>query len=450
MSSPSLSVSADASSDAWLEAAALRKITWRIMPFLFLVYVLSYLDRVNIGYAKLQFTGDLGLSNAAYGLGAGIFFFGYFVFEVPSNLLLKKFGARATIARITMLWGLLSCLMMFVRSETMFYVLRFFLGVAEAGLVPGVVLYLTFWFPSDRRARMVAVFMAAIPVAGIIGAPLSGFLMSALHEAHGLRGWQWMFLIEGIPSILAGFWALAVLRNTPAEAGWLSADEKRVIINRIARENSAAAAAGAEHSLAVALRSGRFWLLTLIYFCLVAGNAGFSFWLPQIVKDLGVTNLVTNGIVTAIPYLAAGIGMILIGRSSDITGERRWHYAVCCFIGAAGLLGSASVTSSIPLAVTGLSIAYVGILAGFGIFWSMSTTFLQGTAAVAGIAVINSIANLAGYVSPYVLGIVKDATHSVTFGLVLIAGALIVGGLVTLMMPRVKVQHAAAVAPGRA
>jgi D-galactonate transporter len=450
MSSPSPAVNADASSDALLEATALRKITWRIMPFLFLVYVLSYLDRVNIGYAKLQFTGDLGLSNAAYGLGAGIFFFGYFVFEVPSNLLLKKFGARATIARITMLWGLLSCLMMFVRSETMFYVLRFFLGVAEAGLVPGVVLYLTFWFPSDRRARMVAVFMAAIPVAGIIGAPLSGFLMSALHDAHGLRGWQWMFLIEGIPSILAGFWALAVLRNTPAEAAWLSTDEKRVITSRLARENSAATAAGAEHSLAVALRAGRFWLLTLIYFCLVAGNAGFSFWLPQIVKDLGVTNLVTNGFVTAIPYLAAGIGMILIGRSSDITGERRWHYAICCFIGAAGLLGSASVTNSIPLAVTGLSIAYIGILAGFGIFWSMSTTFLQGTAAVAGIAVINSIANLAGYVSPYVLGIVKDATHSVTFGLVLIAGALTVGGLVTLMMPRVKVQHAAQVAPGRA
>lgn len=325
-----------------------------------------------------------------------------------------------------------------------------FLGVAEAGLVPGVVLYLTFWFPSDRRARMVAVFMAAIPVAGIIGAPLSGFLMSALHEAHGLRGWQWMFLIEGIPSILAGFWALAVLRNTPAEAPWLSDDEKRVILARISRENAAAAAEGAEHSLSVALRSGRFWLLTLIYFCLVTGNAGFSFWLPQIVKDLGVTNLVTNGFVTAIPYLAAGIGMILIGRSSDVTGERRWHYAVCCFIGAAGLLGSASVTNSIPLAVTGLSIAYIGILAGFGIFWSMSTSFLQGTAAVAGIAVINSIANLAGYVSPYVLGIVKDATHSVTFGLVLIAGALIVGGLVTLMMPRVRVQHAATTVAGSA
>ena len=433
-----------AAHDAAIEARALRKITWHIMPFLFLVYVLSYLDRVNIGYAKLQFTGDLGLSNTAYGLGAGIFFFGYFVFEVPSNLLLKKFGARATIARITMLWGALSCVMMFVRSETMFYVLRFLLGVAEAGLVPGVVLYLTFWFPSDRRARMVAVFMAAIPVAGIIGAPLSGFLMSALHEAHGLRGWQWMFLIEGIPSILAGFWALAVLRNTPAEAGWLDEEEKRVVLARLMRENTAAASAGAEHSLRAALRSGRFWLLTLIYFCLVTGNAGFSFWLPQIVKDLGVTNLVNNGLVTAIPYLAAGIGMILIGRSSDITGERRWHYAVCCFIGAAGLLGSASVTNSIPLAVTGLSIAYIGILAGFGIFWSMSTTFLQGSAAVAGIAVINSIANLAGYVSPYVLGVVKDATHSVTLGLVLIAGALIVGGLVTLLMPRVKVPHGVA------
>ncbi|PCE27886.1 MFS transporter [Paraburkholderia acidicola] len=425
------------------ETSALRKITWHIMPFLFLVYVLSYLDRVNIGYAKLQFTGDLGLSNAAYGLGAGIFFFGYFVFEVPSNLLLKRFGARATIARITILWGALSCAMMFVHSETTFYVLRFFLGVAEAGLVPGVVLYLTFWFPSDRRARMVAVFMAAIPVAGIIGAPLSGFLMSALHEAHGLRGWQWMFLIEGIPSVLTGFWALAVLRNSPADAAWLTAEEKHAILSRLARENTAAAAAGAEHSLAVALRSSRFWLLTLIYFCLVTGNAGFSFWLPQIVKDLGVTNLLTNGFVTAIPYLAAGIGMILIGRSSDVTGERRWHYAVCCFLGAAGLIGSASVTNSIPLAVTGLSIAYVGILAGFGIFWSMSTTFLQGTAAVAGIAVINSIANLAGYVSPYVLGIVKDATHSVTYGLLLIAGALIVGGLVTLAMPRVKVLHGA-------
>ncbi|WP_323118491.1 MFS transporter [Burkholderia alba] len=424
------------------EARALGKITWRIMPFLFLVYVLSYLDRVNIGYAKLQFTADLGLSNAAYGLGAGIFFFGYFIFEVPSNLLLRRFGARATIARITMLWGALSCAMMFVKSEGAFYVLRFLLGVAEAGLVPGVVLYLTFWFPADRRARMVAVFMAAIPVAGIIGAPLSGYLMSALHDAHGLRGWQWMFVIEGIPSILTGCWALAVLRNSPADAAWLSDDEKHAILARLAHDRAAAAGTGGEHDLRAALRSGRFWLLTLIYFCLVTGNAGFSFWLPQIVKDLGVDDLVANGFVTAIPYLAAGIGMVIVGRSSDLTGERRWHYALSCFTGAAGLVASAALTHSIALAVAGLAVAYIGILSGFGIFWSMATTYLQGTAAVAGIAVINSIANLAGYVSPYALGVIKDATHSVTPGLLLIAAALVAGGLVTLTMPRADTRRA--------
>ena len=421
-----------------------RKLTVRLVYFAGLLFFLNYLDRANVGFAALKMNQALGFTASVYGFGAGVFFISYALLEIPSNLMLRRVGPRLWLARIMITWGIISGCFAFIQGSTGFYVLRFLLGAAEAGFVPGVVLYLTFWFPSDRRARMVAVFMAAIPVAGIIGAPLSGFLMSALHDAHGLRGWQWMFLIEGIPSILAGFWALAVLRNTPAEAAWLSDDEKRVVLTRLARENTAAATAGAEHSLRAALASGRFWLLTLIYFCLVTGNAGFSFWLPQIVKDLGVTNLVSNGFVTAIPYLAAGIGMILIGRSSDITGERRWHYAVCCFIGAVGLLGSASVTNSIPLAVTGLSIAYIGILAGFGIFWSMSTTFLQGSAAVAGIAVINSIANLAGYVSPYVLGVVKDATHSVTFGLVLIAGALIVGGLVTLMMPRVKVPHGVA------
>jgi D-galactonate transporter len=419
------------------EARALRKVTWRIMPFLFLVYVLSYLDRVNIGYAKLQFTTDLGLSDAAYGLGAGIFFIGYFLFEVPSNLLLKRFGARATLARITMLWGALSCAMMFVTNETSFYLLRFLLGVAEAGLVPGVVLYLTFWFPADRRARMIAVFMAAIPVAGIVGAPLSGYLMSALHDAHGLRGWQWMFVIEGVPSILTGCWALAVLRNTPDDAAWLSPEEKSALAARLALDRAEAVRAGGEHRLRAALRSGRFWLLTLVYFCLVAGNAGFSFWLPQIIKDLGVADLVTNGFVTAIPYLAAGIGMVLVGRSSDLSGERRWHYALSCFTGAAGLVASAALTHSIPLAVAGLAVAYIGILSGFGIFWSMATGYLQGTAAVAGIAVINSIANLAGYASPYALGLIKDATHRITPGLVLIAVALVAGGLVTLALPRI-------------
>ncbi|NML32294.1 MFS transporter [Paraburkholderia antibiotica] len=406
------------------------------MPFLFVVFMLSYLDRVNIGYAKLQFSSELHLSDTVFGLGAGIFFVGYFLFEVPSNLLLKRFGARLTISRIMILWGIASTAMMFVRTETQFYVLRFLLGVAEAGMVPGVILYLTFWFPANRRARMVAIFLAAIPASGMLGAPLSGFLMHTMHEVHGLRGWQWMFLIEGLPSIALGIVAYFYLDDSPADARWLSAGEKRAIEQRLAHEAAVDSHAGGFANLWHALLSARFWALTFIYFCSVVGVTSLAFWLPQIIRDLGVLNFVSIGQLTAIPYVAAAVGMLLVGWSSDRSGERRWHFALSCVAGAVGLVASGMTTLTPALAIAGLALAAAGIYSTLAIFWSMSASFLQGMAAVAGIAAINSISNLGGYVGPAMLGMVRDATGKTEAGLYLIAAGLAVSGLITLTLPR--------------
>ncbi|GGC65734.1 MFS transporter [Paraburkholderia caffeinilytica] len=407
------------------------------MPFLFLVYVLSYLDRVNIGYAKLQFGADLGFSDRVYGLGAGIFFIGYLCFEVPSNVMLNRFGARVTISRIMILWGALSTGMMFIHSSTSFYLMRFLLGVAEAGLVPGVILYLTYWFPADMRARMIAIFMAAIPVSGIIGAPLSGFVMRTFNGTHELRGWQWMFLLEGIPSVLVGIWAYFYLDNRPKDARWLSAEERSLVAIRV--DAQVQVPHGMSNGIGAAVRSRVFWLLTFIYLFLIVGNAGFSFWLPQIVMDLGVTDLVTNGLVTAIPYLVAGIGMIAVGYSSDRRGECRWHYAMGSVAGALGLFVCAFFAHSLVVAVAGLALSYLGILSCFGVFWSSATSILKSEAAVVGIALINSISSVPSYISPFVLGIIRDATHHISGGLYLIALCLLIGGFLALRLPRMRV-----------
>ncbi|HEX7988421.1 MAG TPA: MFS transporter, partial [Duganella sp.] len=406
------------------EAAVFKKVSWRLMPFLILVFMLSYLDRVNIGYAKLQFSAELGFSDTVFGIGAGIFFLGYFLFEVPSNLLLKKIGARLTIARIMVLWGTLSTAMLLVRTEGAFYVLRFLLGAAEAGLVPGVLLYLTYWFPAQRRARTTALFMVAIPISGFIGAPLSGAIMQAFHDTAGLRGWQWMFLIEGVPSIMVGVWAAWYLDDGPERANWLDAGERQLIRQRLAHEAQAAREAGGQHSFWAACASRRFWVLTAIYFCSVLGVTGLAFWLPQIIKDLGVTNLALNGRITALPYIAAAAGMLLVSRSSDRSGERRWHYAASALACAGGLVGAGLSMASPTLAVACLALAAAGVYSGLSVFWCMSTNYLQGAAAVAGIAVINSFANLAGYVGPLTMGILRDRTHNPALGLYVIAAFL--------------------------
>jgi MFS family permease len=416
-------------------AAIYRKIGWRIMPFLILVFMLSYLDRVNIGYAKLQFSIDLGFSNTVFGLGAGIFFLGYFFFEVPSNLMLRKTGARLTIARIMVLWGLVSAAMALVRSESAFYIMRFLLGVAEAGLVPGVVLYLTYWFPAEKRAQMTAWFLLAIPISGILGAPLSGYIMQSFDQVADLRGWQWMFLIEGLPSVLVGLWALFYLDNGPDSAHWLTADEKAHIRQTLQLESETQRHQGGHAHFWDAFRSGRFWLLTAMYFTSVLGVTGLAFWLPQIIKDLGITDLVSNGQVTAVPYCAAAVVMLLVSRSSDRRAERRWHYALSCLLGAAGLVLSGMALATPVVAVAGLAVAAAGVFASLAVFWSLSTSYLQGTAAVAGIAVINSVANLAGYAGPFAMGVIRDRMHSMTWGLYLIAVCLVGGALLALALP---------------
>lgn len=408
--------------------SALVRVRGRLIPFLFVLYLVAYLDRVNVSFAATEMGADLGLTAAAYGLGAGIFFVGYFVFEVPSNLLMRRFGARHWIARILISWGLVSGLTAFVTNEAQFYVVRFLLGVAEAGFFPGIVLYLTYWVPRAERARTMALFLTATAVAGLIGAPISGALLS-MDGFLGLQGWQWLFIIEAIPAIVLGFVVLKVLPDGPHEARWLSA-EQRVGLTAVI-EQEAAANPTAE-KLSAAFRSGSVWLLSVLYLAIVIALYGLSLWLPLIVKrdfpDLSPLGL---GFVTAIPYLCAVIAMVLVGRSSDRTRERTWHVALPLVAAAVGLVIAGLTGSGIALAAVCLAAA--GIYSALGPFWTLPPAFLRGAAAAAGIAWINSVGNLGGFIGPYTLGRFTDSSWGVGGGLVVlgciavVAAALAVG-----------------------
>ena len=414
------------------EEATYRKVTWRLLPLLFLCYVLAYLDRVNVGFAKLQMQQDLGLSDTVYGIGAGIFFIGYFLFEVPSNLVLERVGARIWIARIMILWGFLSAATMFVTGATMFYTLRFALGIAEAGFFPGIILYLTYWYTRTHRARMVAGFMTAITLSGVIGGPVSGFILKHLSGVSGLAGWQWLYLLEGLPSIVVGFLVLFLLDDGPAKAKWLTAEEREFLARRVQEEEELKKAEGTgHHRFADAFRSGKLWLLAFIYFCVVMGLYGISFWLPSILSDTMTSDPWRIGLLTAVPWAAAAVVMVLVGRDSDRTGERRWHTAVPALVA-----GAAFATSAIPgiealPSFAALSVATCGVMAAVSCFWSLPTAFLSGTAAAAGIAWINSLGNLAGYVSPFVVGSVRDRTGSMSSALLVLAGSLLAAGALT-------------------
>lgn len=427
-------------SDA-LEQATYRKVMWRLIPFLFLCYVVAYLDRVNVGFAKLQMLTDLKFSDTVYGLGAGIFFIGYFLFEVPSNMILHRTGARVWIARIMVTWGVISSCMMFVTTPTMFYVLRFFLGVAEAGFFPGIILYLTYWFPSARRARVVALFMTAIALSGVVGGPLSGWIMQAFAGVNGWAGWQWLFLLEGIPSVLVGIAVYFYLDDSIAKAPWLTEAEKRLLIDNISRDEGTRG----DHSLKQVFRNGRVWLMASIYFCFIMGLYGISFWLPQLVKTAGVKDVLDVGLLTMIPYGLAAVAMVLASRSSDRSGERRWHTAGAGFIGGIGLILSGIFGGDLALAMAALSLATMGILTSLPLFWTLPTSMLRGSAAAAGIALINAVGNLAGFVSPFMVGSVKDATGSTTAGLYVLAGSLFLGGILVLLATRGR-QHSAQLA----
>lgn len=411
------------------------KITWRLIPLLFFCYIIAYIDRINVGFAKLQLREVLGVDEAVfgsvYGLGAGLFFIGYFLFEIPSNLVMARVGARIWIARIMIIWGFVAAAMMFIHSTTMFYVMRFVLGVAEAGFYPGMILYLTYWYPARERAKVIALFATGAVIAGIIGSPVSGAILG-MHGAAGLAGWQWLFLLEGIPAVLLGVVVLFVLPNGPAKARWLSPEEKEVVKRRLDAE----IAQRKEHvhfKFSQALKSKWVWLLCLVYFLLNVGGYGYELWMPSIINDLKGLKFTSLGIglVNAVPYLLAGIAMFLVGRSSDRTGDRRWHVAVSAALSATGFFLSAYFSNPF-LALAALTIAFIGLKSTVGPFWALATSFLTGTAAAGGIAFINSVGNLGGFAGPYLVGVLKDKTGNNQVALFILGGALLLMGIVIL------------------
>ena len=420
------------SSDA-VEAALYAKVTRRIIPFLFLCYVFAYVDRVNVGFAKLQMQQDLGISDSVYGIGAGMFFLGYFFFEIPCNIALQKIGAKYWLGPIMVVWGLVSGCQMFVKSPTQLYVVRFILGVVESGFFPGVILYLTFWYTRKHRAKMIAAFMTAVPLSGVVGGPISGWILKSTSASVTLRSWQWLFVFEAIPSILAGILTIYFLEDGPRKARWLSDEEKQLLEQRLQEEERAKALeAPGHHSLTDAFRSPKVWLLCLIYFGLVMVNYGISFWLPQIVKDTLSQDPLKIGLLTAIPWAVAAVAMVLVGQSSDKTGERRWHIAITAFVCSAAFAASAIPGISGELSLLALTVATAGIASSYSTFWSLPTTILSGTAASAGIAWINSVGNLAGYVSPYLVGKIRDTTHSMVAALLLLSVCCLLSGILTL------------------
>jgi ACS family tartrate transporter-like MFS transporter len=409
--------------------AAIRKATYRLIPFLCLAYTVNFLDRVNVGFAALHMNKDLGFSPSVYGFGAGIFFLGYIAFEVPSNLALHRFGARIWIARIMISWGLLACAMALVWDDKSFYVMRFLLGVAEAGFFPGIILYLTYWFPAKNRARIVAVFMASVPLATVFGGPISGALLE-MHGFLGLAGWHWLFLIEGLPAVVLGLLALKVLTDKPAEAAWLKPEERHALTARIAAEDTAAKEVGYS-DIGAALTRPRVLALGLLWFLIVVGLYGMGFWLPQVVQTYGLDDL-SIGFITAIPYLFAAIAMVFWGRHSDHANERRWHIALPLFVAAAAFGWSAYAGPLVPTMIA-LTLAAVGFYAALGPFWSLPTAFLSGAGAAAGLALVNSIGNVAGFAGAYIVGVLREATGSFSAALLFLAAALALGGLMALL-----------------
>ena len=412
------------------EQHLLKKVTRRLIPFMFLLYIVSYLDRVNVSYAALQMNAALGFSAEIYSLGAGIFFIGYFLFEIPSNLILHRIGARMWIARILITWGIISSAMMFVQGTVSFYLLRFLLGIAEAGFFPGMILYLTYWFPAHARGRAVARFMTATAIAGAIGSPLSGLLLE-MDGIRGLGGWQWLFLIEGIPAVLLGFITFAYLPDGPKEAKWLNAEEKTWIADTLHRERMQAASVG-QHSVGEALGSGRVWTFAIIYFAIIMSFYGVTFWLPQIVKALSGMSNFAVGFITAVPWVGATIGMVLLSRNSDASGERRWHVALSAVGGAIGLIG-AGLSHNPVIEIAALSLAAAGIWGTLGPFWALSSESLAGAGAAAGIALINSVGNLGGFLGPYLIGWIRTRTDSFSMALIALAMFPFVGAAITLM-----------------
>jgi MFS transporter, ACS family, tartrate transporter len=418
--------------DAALEHATMRRVAWRLIPFICLLYFIAFIDRVNIGFAALTMNKDLGFSATVFGFGAGVFFFGYFLFEVPSNLVLDKVGARLWIARVMITWGFLSGAFAFIKGETSFYVLRFLLGAAEAGFFPGIILYLSYWFPARYRAAVVSLFMAAAPISVLLGSPLSSLLLE-MEGILGLHGWQWMFILEAVPAVILGIVVLFYLTDRPEKATWLADDQRAWLVAEIDAER-AGKQASARHSVLSGLADPRVLALALIYFGTSAGLYTLGIWAPQIIKGLGLSTMAV-GFLNAVPPGAAVIAMVLWARHSDRTGERTWHVVIACLAAALGLL-LAGGAASVLAVVAALSLVNVGISAAKPPLWAMPTMFLSGSAAAVGIATINAIGNLGGFVGPWAIGWIKDRTGSFTGGLLFVAGLLVLSAVLTLVVAR--------------
>lgn len=420
----------------------LKKVSWHLLPYLILIYMTCYLDRVNVGFAALTMNKDLGLTATAFGWGAGIFFLGYFLLEVPSNLMLEHFGARRWISRIMISWGIVTALMAFVQGSVSFFCVRFLLGATEAGFFPGVIFYLTFWFPARYRAKMVSRFMISTLVAAIIGGPISGAILG-LDGLHGLAGWKWLFILEGVPTVLLGFITLYYLADRPRDAKWLTREESDWL-ERQTEEERRSVDKVQKYSLASALTSGKVLVLAFVYVTVQVGCYGISMWIPQIVKGFGGLTNLQVGFIAAIPFIFAAIGLLIIGYSSDRLMERRWHLVGALLAGTVGLIGASLTPDQPVLAIAFLSLGAMGTFGLPGVFWAIPPTFLTGTAAAAGIALINATGNLGGFIGPFAMGWLKDVTGSFSNGLVFLGSCVLLGAIAAYAVTsRIKAENAA-------
>ena len=424
--------------DAALESSAIRRMSMRLLPFLILCYFVAFVDRVNVGFAALQMNHDLGFTSTIYGWGAGIFFVGYFIFEVPSNLLLERFGARRWIARIMISWGIVSGMTALVTGTWSFIGLRFLLGVMEAGFFPGIILYLTYWFPSAHRAKIIGIFMIAIPISSLLGGPVSAAILG-MDKVMGLTGWQWLFIIEAAPAIILGILTLYVLPDRPATAAWLPTDERDWLARRLAADE-ARIGNTPKPSMWKTLSHPRVLLLALVYAGSTASNYGLTLWQPQIIKSFGLTNMQT-GLLNSVPFAFGCVAMIWWGRRSDQSGERRWHTAIPLFLCGGGLVACLFFTTLWPTIIA-LCVTLIGVYALKGPFWAITTEQLPLSISAASIAAINSIGNLAGFVGPFLIGYIKDATGSFVLGLIPLIAFAFVAGVTVLLMGRGEARQA--------
>jgi len=412
-----------------------RKVSLHLLPYLFICYLFNYFDRVNVGFAKLQMLDDLHLSETVYGLGAGIFFIGYVACGVPSNLMLYRVGARRWLTVTMVLWGTFSSSLLFVHSAGSFYILRLLTGASEAGFFPGIILYFTYWFPSAERGRVTALFMSAIPISGLIGSPFSGWILETFSSGlGGLAGWQWLYLLQGVPTVLLGIGLFFLLNDGIDQARWLDQDE-RLQLKQALIDDERNRPAGVSDSFSRVLRNPSVWVLGVIYFCIQGGVYAINFWLPSIIKSSGIADAMTIGWLSAIPYLAATFFMVVVGRSADARRERRWHLSVPMLMGVAGLLIAANFASNTAVAVLGLTLATMGALTSLPMFWPLSGGFLTAAAAAGGLALINSLGQCAGFLSPYLVGWIKDTTHSTDLALYILAGLMLFGVVLVLRIP---------------